>query len=111
MGSASCSMPLDRGGSVGRRYRTGRPGSDDSARLDDLPRTHVVDKIDPAAVMPPIAPGAKVILSGLAGAAHLNGASGVLGSFDCARQRWYVELAGGEVKAVRSENIEPVPPS
>jgi len=50
--------------------------------------------------------GTKVRLDGLVGAAHLNGATGVLHHFNHQTQRWHVELLNGETKAVRPENVE-----
>ena len=53
-------------------------------------------------------PGAAVMLTGLAAKPELNGAEGVLGSFDEAVGRWQVKLtAGGSVK-VKPVNIEPL---
>jgi len=53
-----------------------------------------------------LTPGAAVQLHGLVGAAGLNGMAGLLRSFDAEVGRWHVELANGETKAVRPENVK-----
>lgn len=52
-----------------------------------------------------LAPGFKVRVDGLVGAAHLNGLAGVLQHFDDKTLRWHVELPNGETKAMKSENL------
>jgi len=58
-------------------------------------------------------PGALVRLTGLKGAAHLNGQPGRLEEFDWPSARWKVCLVDGEVKSVKQENLLVVgdPPS
>jgi len=73
-------------------------------------RTGVATQAIPSAAgHPPVslalAAGAAVRLSGLSGAAHLNGTSGILRSFDQAAARWHVEFSDGEVKSVKADNL------
>jgi len=49
--------------------------------------------------------GACVRLSGLKGAAHLNGMTGVCGDWDDTAGRWIVRLENGEQKSLKSDNL------
>jgi len=55
-----------------------------------------------------LVPGAAVRLHSLSGAVHLNGATGVLHSFDAGAQRWIVVVAGDWScpKALRRDNLQ-----
>mmetsp|Transcript_102374 Transcript_102374/g.180430 ORF Transcript_102374/g.180430 Transcript_102374/m.180430 type:complete len:877 (-) Transcript_102374:70-2700(-) len=54
---------------------------------------------------PPRMPGSFVRVNGLSNASHLNGQLAVLMDFDVDADCWLARLDGGEVKALRSENI------
>lgn len=60
--------------------------------------------------MPKLRPGMAVRLTNLQKASHLNMMQGVLISFDTDTRRWNVDLANCERKAIRVENLKPVPP-
>jgi curved DNA-binding protein CbpA len=53
-----------------------------------------------------LAPGIQANITGLVGAAYLNGKSGILKRYDDQSARWHIELADGETKAVRPENLQ-----
>jgi len=50
-------------------------------------------------------PGTSVIICGLTEAAHINGEKGVCERWDPSRGRWHVRTHGGEVHAVRPDNL------
>lgn len=59
-----------------------------------------------ACSLAPVSPGDAVSIHGLsATGAHLNGSSGVVRGLDADSGRWHVELATGEIKAIRIENL------
>lgn len=59
----------------------------------------------PAKAQGGLAPGAIVLVDGLVNAQHLNGLEAVLSHFDSEKGRWYVNLQGGETKAMKPENL------
>jgi len=52
-------------------------------------------------------PGVAVALHGL-NAAELNGKGGTCESWDATKGRWNVRLYGGEFKALKAENLQPI---
>ncbi|CAE8680151.1 unnamed protein product [Polarella glacialis] len=81
--------------------------------LQRAPRSNEAPKYAGSPAPPPpmgsstgICAGHTVRLHGLLGASHLNGAVAVIEGFDAETQRWRVTLTGGQVKAVRLENLE-----
>ena len=49
--------------------------------------------------------GARVVLSGLVSAPHLNGQEGTLQGYDAATGRWQVDLGREEQLAVKGQNL------
>eukprot|EP00930_Biecheleria_cincta_P038880 TRINITY_DN26739_c0_g1_i1.p1 TRINITY_DN26739_c0_g1~~TRINITY_DN26739_c0_g1_i1.p1 ORF type:complete len:130 (-),score=20.73 TRINITY_DN26739_c0_g1_i1:525-914(-) len=56
-------------------------------------------------------PGLNVAIHGLKGAADLNGKEGKCKHWDADKGRWTVELPGGELKALKPENLQAKPAS
>lgn len=52
-------------------------------------------------------PGLAVAIHGLKGAAELNGKEGTCEAWDATKGRWNVRLPGGDVKALKPENLTP----
>lgn len=52
-------------------------------------------------------PGVTVAIHGLKGAADLNGKEGTVDKWDADKGRWNVKMSGGEVKALKPENLQP----
>jgi len=52
-------------------------------------------------------PGLTVSIHSLTGAAELNGQVATCKQFDAEKSRWTVQLTGGELKALRPENLQP----
>jgi len=63
------------------------------------------EKEEKAVNQAPLSQGAKVRLTGLKGAVHLNGALGVCTEWDDAAARWVVKLENGEQKSLTPENL------
>jgi len=57
--------------------------------------------------MSKIKPGVTVVISGLKGAAELNGKEGKCKDWNEEKGRWNVQLPGGELKALKPENLRP----
>lgn len=51
-------------------------------------------------------PGCTVAIHGLTGAAELNGKEATCNHFDKEKDRWTVQLPGGDLKALKAENLE-----
>jgi len=51
-------------------------------------------------------PGAAVNIFGLSSAAHLNGQTGFCERWDSVANRWHVRLPGGDVKALKPQNLQ-----
>jgi len=52
-------------------------------------------------------PGLAVAIHGLKGAPELNGKGGKIEQWDADKGRWTVRLPGGELKALKPENLQP----
>lgn len=48
-----------------------------------------------------------VTMTGLVNATHLNGRTGTVTRWDATKSRWQVKLEGGDIKAVKPENLLP----
>eukprot|EP00928_Gymnodinium_smaydae_P010316 TRINITY_DN1387_c0_g3_i1.p1 TRINITY_DN1387_c0_g3~~TRINITY_DN1387_c0_g3_i1.p1 ORF type:complete len:629 (+),score=114.72 TRINITY_DN1387_c0_g3_i1:26-1888(+) len=104
--------PGGHGGATGSRSRAssggfGRPATGEHVRRGSPPGVPAVGEAGAGARGSLLDQGSAVRLVGLTGAAHLNGSLGVLRDFSADAGRWLVELANGETKAVRAENLQP----
>lgn len=51
--------------------------------------------------------GVDVVITGLKSAPELNGKEAKCESWDAAKSRWTVRITGGEMKALKPENLQP----
>eukprot|EP00403_Amphidinium_massartii_P007481 CAMPEP_0178374312 /NCGR_PEP_ID=MMETSP0689_2-20121128/2311_1 /TAXON_ID=160604 /ORGANISM="Amphidinium massartii, Strain CS-259" /LENGTH=449 /DNA_ID=CAMNT_0019994277 /DNA_START=46 /DNA_END=1393 /DNA_ORIENTATION=+ len=67
----------------------------------------VANRAQSSSSRPVLRPAMRVVLTGLRAAPQLNGTGGLLEQFDEEANRWNVMLDGGDVKAVRAQNLLP----